>query len=212
MRGPLILRVVSGRIGPGDLHAVTDSFRRSYAPVARQAPGLARFVVGVRPAEGEAHDVAAVTVWDSVDLALAAYGGDLAVPRTLDGRDHGARFDRVDYYELGAALMVRSADEPSLLRLTAGTVARGLDADIQGDLRTRLPELPEEAVEAYVGRRVLGGSVEIAFASTWSGLPEGIPLDAPIWPSISDRYDAFRMEIHEIALVGDGPAGPQLPD
>ncbi|HET7473222.1 MAG TPA: hypothetical protein VFJ71_08870 [Candidatus Limnocylindrales bacterium] len=208
----MILRVVSGRIRPGQLHAVTESFRAAYSPVAARTPGLNRFVVATRPDDDGGHHLAAMTIWDSVELALAAYGGDLTRPRTLDGRDHGAALDRVDYYELGAG-RTRIVDvEPAFLRLTAGTVARGLDADIQQELRLRLPDLPDEAVEAYVGRRVLEGSVEIAFASTWTSVPEGIRLDAPIWPAISDRYERFRMEVHEIALAGVGPSGLRTPD
>ena len=100
--GRLILRVVSGRIRPGQLHAVTESFRAAYSPVAARTPGLNRFVVATRPDDDGGHHLAAMTIWDSVELALAAYGGDLTRPRTLDGRDHGAALDRVDYYELGA--------------------------------------------------------------------------------------------------------------
>jgi hypothetical protein len=42
--------------------------------------------------------------------------------------------------------------------------------------------------------------------STWSAEPEDVALDAPIWPDISNRYDTFGMELHEVALVGDGPS------
>ena len=203
---------MSGRIRPGERRAVTESFRAAYIPVARRTPGLNRFVVGTRPADDGGHHLAAMTIWESVELAVAAYGGDLTVPRTLDGRDHGAALDRVDYYELGAGRTTPVDGEPTFLRLTAGTVMRGLDADIQQELRKRLSELPDEAIEAYVGRRVLGGSVEIAFASTWTREPDGIRLAAPIWPAISDRYERFRMELHEVALAGVGPSGLRAPD
>jgi hypothetical protein len=85
-------------------------------------------------------------------------------------------------------------------------VSRGLDADIQQELRNRLSELPAEAVEAYVGRRVIGRTVEIAFLSTWTGAPPGRSLDQPVWPDISSRYDTFALEVHEILLEGRGPA------
>jgi hypothetical protein len=208
----LILRVVSGRIRPSEYHAVIESFRAAYRLVAGRSKGLNRYVIGTRPAEDAGHHIAAMTIWESVDLAMKTYGGDLAAPRTLDGTDHGATLDRVDYYELGAGRTLPTDAEPAFLRLTAGTVARGMDADIQQELRTRLDELPAEAVEAYVGRRVLGGSVEIAFASTWSAAPTGLRLDAPIWPAISDRYETFRMELHEVAVTGVGPSGIRAPD
>ena len=98
----------------------------------------------------------------------------------------------------------RGSGEATWLRLTAGTVARGLDVDIQQELRRRLPELPDEAVEAFVGRRVLGADVEIALITTWAAVPDGMPLDQPLWPSISDRYDTFRIEVHRILLEGVG--------
>jgi hypothetical protein len=200
----VILRVVSGQIRPGELDAVSQSFRRAYSPIAAETPGLRRYVVGVRPIEGGACRLAAMSIWDGVEAALAAYGGELATPRTLDGRDHGAMLDRVDHYEVEAGRNLAGGREPTRLRLTAGTVARGLDADIQRELRARVPELPDEALEAYVGRRVLGRVVEIAFVSTWTEPPSGLALDAPIWPAISARYETFRLEVHDVILAGVG--------
>ena len=202
----MILRVVSGQIRPGELDAVSESFRGAYSPVAAATLGLRRYVVGVQPMAGGACRLAAMSIWDGVEEALAAYGGELATPRTLDGRDHGATLDRVDYYEVEAGRTLADGREPTRLRLTAGTVARGLDADIQQELRARMPELPQEALEAYVGRRVLGGAVEIAFMSTWTAPPPGLALDAPIWPAISDRYETFRLEVHDVILAGVGPS------
>jgi hypothetical protein len=201
----VILRVVSGRIRPGELEAVTQSFRRDYVPVAATTTGLRRYVVAARIAN-DGPRVAAMSIWDDVEAAVTAYGGDLTTPRTLDGRDHGATFDRVDYYELEAGRTLADARTPTRLRLTAGTIARGLDADIQQELRARLPKLPDEALEAYVGRRVLGGAVDIAFISTWAIDPPGVALDEPIWPEIADRYATFRLEVHDIVLDGVGPA------
>jgi hypothetical protein len=208
----VILRVVSGQIRPGELDAVSESFRRAYAPIAAATRGLQRYVVGVRPVAGGACRLAAMSIWDGVESALAAYGGELTTPRTLDGRDHGAILDRVDYYEVEAGRILVDGREPTHLRLTAGTVARGLDADIQQELRTRVPELPDEALEAYVGRRVLGRLVEIAFMSTWIASPLGLTLDAPIWPAISDRYETFRLEVHDVILTGVGLDGDQTRD
>jgi hypothetical protein len=201
----LILRVVSGGIRSGTLDAVSQSFRRVFAPAAEATRGLRRYVVGTHGAEGGPR-IAAMSIWDDLDAALAAYGGRLDVPRTLDGVDHGVAFDRVDYYELEAGRDVVDDRTPTRLRLTAGSVARGLGAEIQQELRARLPELPVEALEAYVGRRVLGSAVEIAFMSTWTAEPAGVRLDAPLWPGISERYDVFRLEVHEILLEGRGPA------
>jgi hypothetical protein len=200
----LILRVVSGRVAPGKLDAVVDAYRRDYVPVAARTGGLDRFVVAARLTPDGAHAIAAMTIWTGVEAALAAYDGDLAAVRTLDARAHGEELSRVDYYEVDEGGARRVAGAPTRLRLTAGTVAHGLDADIQQELRRRLPELPAEALEAFVGRRVLGADVEIALVTTWSAAPDGVSLDAPLWPAISNRYDAFRVEVHDVLLEGAG--------
>ena len=200
----MILRVVSGRVPPGKLDNVVAAYRTDYVPVASAAPGLDRFVVGAREQPDGSHGLAAMTLWTSVESALAAYGGDLTVARTLDGEGHGEELSRVDYYEIDVDGARRTPGAATWLRLTAGTVTRGLDADIQQELRKRLTELPAEAVEAFVGRRVLGSDVEIALVTTWSAAPAGTALDQPIWPSISDRYSAFRIELHRILLEGAG--------
>ena len=200
----VILRVVNGRIPPGGLASVGDAYRRTYAPAAETTDGLARYVVAARELR-EGHHVAAMTVWASVEAALAAYGGNLTALRTLDGADHGVRWSRVDYYEVHEIPGAADADAaPTLLRLTAGRVARGLDAEIQQELRRRVPELPPQATAAWVGRRVIGSDVEIAFASTWTEEPADVPLDAPLWPAVSDRYEVFRVEVHRILLEGTG--------
>ncbi|HEU4571272.1 MAG TPA: hypothetical protein VFR93_01180 [Candidatus Limnocylindrales bacterium] len=197
---------MTGRIRPGEFESVTASIRSGYADVARSTAGLDRFVVATRPHHDGGDVIAMVTIWADLDAAVTALGGDLTGLRTIDGRDHGANLERVDYYEL-EELRTRDGDaEPGLLRLTAGTVARGLDADMQQELRGRLGDLPDEALEAYVGRRVLGRLVEIAFVSTWSRQPETLRLEEPIWPWISDRYEAFRMDVLEVFLSGVGRA------
>ncbi|HXU86447.1 MAG TPA: hypothetical protein VN773_11650 [Verrucomicrobiae bacterium] len=200
----MILRVVSGRIPPGQLVSVIEAYRRDYVPTAEVTPGLDRFLVAARPGQDGDHELAAMTTWTSVEAALAAYGGDLTAVRTLDGRSHGETLTAVDYYEIDEGGARREPGAATLLRLTAGTVARGLDADIQQELRRNLVALPIEAVEAYVGRRVLGDAVEIAFVTTWSAAPEGTALDAPLWPSISSRYTTFRVAVHDIHLHGTG--------
>lgn len=202
----MILRVVTGRVPPGRLSAVREAYELGYRPVAEQATGLARWLVATHGDDAAGHDLAALTLWATVESALSAYGGSLDAVRTLDGSDHGERLTEVDYYEVDADAARRRSGRPSHLRLTAGRVARGLDADIQQDLRRRLPALPSEALEAYVGRRVLEDEVEIAFVSTWVSVPDGMRLDVPLWPDISARYDSFRLEVLDVLLDGDGPA------
>jgi hypothetical protein len=201
----VILRVVSGRVSVGSLDSVAQAYRRTYVPVAEQSAGLVRYMVAVRATPDGGHDIAAMTLWASVEEALAAYAGDLTATRTVDGADHGETWAQVDYYEVETSVGVRLASVgPALLRVAVGRVARGLDADIQQELRRKLPNLPAEAAEAWIGRRVLDADVEIAFVSTWTTEPPGRALDEAIWPAVSARYDVFRVSVHEILIEGVG--------
>lgn len=202
----MILRVVRGRIRPGMLDDVMGVYRRDYVPIAERTPGLERYAIAVQAID-DGHALAAMTVWATIDSAMRAYGGDLEMPRTLDGRKHGEEMTDVDYYEVEPGGVHRRPGAPALLRLTSGTVTRGLDADIQQELRRRLPSLPPEALEAYVGRRVQGTEVEIAFVSTWAGTPGDASLEEPIWPEISGRYDTFRVELFDILVDGSPGTG-----
>lgn len=204
MRALVILRVVCGRVPPGALDTVVEAYRRDYVPIAAAAAGLDRFLVAGRVASGGGHELRAMTLWATVEAALDAYGGDLAAPRTLDGRTHGETLSEVDYYEVDAGGARRRPGTPTRLRLTAGTVAPSLDADIQQELRRHLPDLPDEALEAFVGRRVHGAAVEIALVTTWSTAPAGVDLGAPLWPAIASRYDVFQVEVHDVLLEGHG--------
>ena len=197
----MILRVVNGRVPEGQLAAVRAALERDYVPAARRQSGLDRFLIATRP-DDSGHEIALMTVWTDVESALAAYGGNLAAVRTLDGVGHGELLESVDYYEVGPEDVRRGAGLPRHLRLTAGTVGHGLDADIQRDLRSRLDELEAELVDAYLGRRVQGSSVEIAFVSTWSGPPTGRALDEPIWPDISAQYESFALRLFDVLLEG----------
>ena len=197
----MILRIVSGLIRKGRADAVARAYKKSYYPVAMRTPGLDGFVVGISPLNGD-HAIAAMTRWRTVEAALAAYEGDLSAKRTVDAKAHGEELTHVDYYELDDATIQREGVQAIRLRLTAGTVARGMDADIQQELRRRLGELPPEVAEGYVGRRVLGDVVEIAFVSTWSAGPDRSRLEEAIWPQISSRYDTFRVSVFDIVLSG----------
>lgn len=200
----MILRVVRGRIRPGELNAVAASYRRDFLPVAEHAAGLDRFIVAARADPDGGHSLAALTLWTTIESALEAYAGNLGAVRTLDDVDHGEELGLVDYYEVDTSEARRRPGTPSILRLTAGRVARGLDAEIQQELRRNLPSLPDEVLAAYVGRRVLGVEVEIAFASAWSAVPDGVSLEAPVWPAISDRYASFVVDVMDILLEGRG--------
>jgi len=197
----VILRVVNGRVPPGTLETVRQALERDYVPVARRQPGLDRFLTAVRPAE-TGHQIALMTVWADLESALTAYGGNVTAVRTIDGVGHGEILDSVDFYEVETAGVRLTGGTPHFLRLTAGTVGRGHDADIQRELRSRLADLGPEVVDAYVGRRVKGSEVEIAFISTWTDAAGGVRLDEPIWPDISTQYDAFSLRVFDVMLEG----------
>ena len=57
--------------------------------------------------------------------------------------------------------------------------------------------LPDDMVEGYVGRRMRGGTVEIAFVTTWARASDDRPLEEPIWPDISAQYRSFSVETYE---------------
>jgi hypothetical protein len=201
----MILRVVHGRVPSGQLSAVRAALDRHYVPAADGLGGLDRYLIATRESE-DGHEIALMTVWVDVEAAMAAFGGNLAAVRTLDGIGHGEVLERVDYYEVEAPDVRRSGGPARVLRLTAGTVGRGLDADIQRDLRSRLEDLGSDVVDAYIGRRVQGPSVEIAFISTWTGTPANRALDEPIWPDISAHYETFAIRVFDVLLEGS-PAG-----
>jgi hypothetical protein len=203
VRRRVILRVVNGRVPAGELPAVRDALARDYVPATQRFPGLDRYLVATRAA-ADGHQIAMMTVWHDLDDALTAFGGDLQQVRTIDGLGHGEILDGVDHYEVDLSEVKQSSGTPRFLRLTAGVVGHGLDSDIQRALRTRLADLPEEVVDAYVGRRVMGSTVEIAFVSTWTEEPSGFSLDAPIWPDISAHYETFTLGLFDVVLEGAG--------
>jgi len=143
-----------------------------------------------------------MTLWADLESALTALDGQLTAAVTLDRRDHGEVLDSVDYYEVEAGEARHAKGTPRYLRLTKGTVGRGLDADIQRELRGRLGDLGPEVVDAYVGRRVKRSLVEIAFVSTWTRRASGPGLEAPIWPDIAAHYDTFEIGVYDVVLEG----------
>ena len=204
----MLLRVVTGRIPAGELASVTAALERSYPTAAAAFAGLERFLVGTwaRPEPDGDHGIAFMTLWADLESASAALGGELTALRVLDGVDHGEVLERVDYYEVEIFEARRHPGVPRYLRLTAGTVSRGLDADIQRDLRSRLGELPPEVVDAYIGRRVRGPSVEIAFVSAWTDRATVDRLQQPVFPEISEQYDTFWIRLFDVVLEGPAAA------
>jgi hypothetical protein len=197
----VILRIVRGHVSADRLGALTEGFVARYAPLARQTPGLVRFHAALRP-DANGHELVVVTFWSSVEAALSAYDGDLGSVRTLDGLSKDADLQAVEYFEIDETQFRRSTAEAEVLRLTFGRIARGIDVEIQQELRSRLHELEPAMTEAYVGRRILGQEVEIAFISAWETAGLGRPLDEPFWPEISARYDRFEVATYTPIVSG----------
>jgi hypothetical protein len=200
----LLLRVVSGRVLSDRLASVKESLERTYVPVAHGLDGLERYLIGTSPSDDPeiGHRIAFMTLWRDLEAATVALAGQLSAPRVLDNLDHGEVLDHVDYYEVDIMAARRNPGASRYLRLTAGSVSRGLDADIQRELRARLNDLGHEAIDAYVGRRVTGQSVEITFVSTWTDAADADELRQPVWPDISSQYDIFWVELYDVLLEG----------
>lgn len=198
----MILRIVRGRVARDRLDGLITSVDEPFRAAARSTPGLVRFHVGVRAPNAEECELVVITFWATVESALEAYGGSLDAVRTLDWAGDPRALRDVAFFEVDESTLRRSDDDASLLRLTIGRVARGLDADIQAELRTRMHALDPEMTEGYVGRRILGSEVEIAFVSAWRTAPAGRSLDAPFWPDISARYDAFEVATYDPIASG----------
>jgi hypothetical protein len=201
----MILRIVRGTVADADMDVLRAAATVDYEAVARVTPGLQRYHAATRPAPEGENELVVLTAWDSVDDALRAYGGDLDAARSLAGLDTHADLRDVAYFELDEAREERPAAMPEYLRVTIGRVARGADADIQGELRRRMGELGPLVSEAWVARRILGHEVEVAFISAWQCEDPSQPLDAPLWPDISARYDAFEVSVYR--PVASGPGG-----
>jgi hypothetical protein len=201
----MILRIVRGRVADTDLEALRSALTGPFAAAAGAAPGLRRYHAATRPDADGTHELVVLTRWATVDDALRAYDGDLDAVRTLADLSGCAALDAVAYFELDEVHDLGADARPAFLRLTVGRVARGADADIQRELRSRVTELDALALEACVARRILGGEVEIAFVSTWEREDPSLPLAASFWPDISAQYDTFEVGVYR--LIVSGPAG-----
>jgi len=201
----MILRIVRGTVADADMDALRVAAAVDYDAAARVTPGLQRYHAATRPTPDGGHELVALTCWEGVDDALRAYDGDLDAARSLAGLDSHADLRDVAYFELDEARERRSDASPKYLRITIGRVARGVDADIQGELRLRMGELGPLVSEAWVARRIIGAEVEVAFISAWDCEDPSLPLDGPLWPDISARYDAFEVSVYQ--PLSSGPTG-----
>ncbi len=201
----MILRIVRGRVEDSQLDALRAAITGAFEATARATAGLRRYHAATRPIGDGGHELVVLTCWDAVDDALRAYSGDLDAIRTLGDLSAHARLDAVAYFELDEVHDHPTAYPAAYLRLSAGRVARGADADIQRELRLRMGDLGPLVTEGYVARRVIGDAVEVAYISTCAREDPAHPLDAPLWPDVSALYDAFEVGVYR--LITSGPAG-----
>ena len=207
-----VLRIVWGRVEPDRLSALAAAFidaTQHGSPV----DGLIAWHLGTRPS-GDHHEVAGLTVWDTVDHALAAFAGDLASNRTLAQLDAVADFSGADFYEIEAAHIRIPTDDAAFLRVATGTLPSGPEAEILGEMRRRLTSIGVQVAEGYVGRRLRGNGVEAVFVSVWEGVPDRASLDDPIWPDLAARKEDFSVRTFFAARGGlrGSPADPAAID
>jgi heme-degrading monooxygenase HmoA len=191
----VILRLVRARVLPGRFDALRGGLDAGFHPWVRGSEGLIRAHVGHRTVEGES-EVLFITAWDSAEAVLAAVGGDIGRMAPLKGVSDQVEPRSVDLYEVDESTVRMVDATPAVFRTSAGWIELGPDVEIQQELRSRMHDLPVELLEAYVGRRMRGQSVEVAFVSVWADEPTGHRLGEPIWPDISTRYDEFRIETY----------------
>jgi hypothetical protein len=116
-----------------------------------------------------------------------------------------AEFSGADYYEVDEVLVRPSNDTPIVLRVAAGRLDAGLDVEVQREIRRRLPLIEGVMTQAYVGRRLVGEQVEVAFISTWAGPPLVGLLEEPIWSDIAARYHHFRVRTYVLVREAARP-------
>ena len=162
----------------------------------------------MRPS-GDRHEVAGLTVRESVEHALAALADNLDSNRTLAQLGEVADVSGADYYEIEAAHVRASTSDAAFLRVATGTLPRGPEAEILGEMHRRLTSVGLPLVEGYVGRRLLGEGVEAVFASVSEGVPPSGILDDPIRPDLAARKQSFSVRTFLAARgsLGGSPMG-----
>jgi hypothetical protein len=138
-----------------------------------------------------------VSFWSSAEAATRADAGKIS-PLSL-ALTHLTEVEAA-HFEVDETILRRSDDAPIAIRVFLGRFSKpGADIEMQELLRRRAPLLGDEMTEAYVGRRMIGRAVEVAFISAWRELPSDRQLEDPFWPDIVLRYDEFEIAVYPIA-------------
>jgi hypothetical protein len=195
----LILRVIRGRADRERIAALRAALIDRLGPGPHGRDGPDRYHIGTRlPAEdvavGGQVDVLLLACWGSAEAAAEGDARGVS-PLRLATRHLGQA--EVAHFEIEINLL-RDADvRPAAIRVATGRFLRpGGDIEMQQLLRDRLASIGPEMTEAYVGRRLVGRTVDVIFVSAWQHLPARQSLEGPFWPDISIHYDEFDVEVY----------------
>ena len=177
MRVKALRAALVDRLGPG--------------PTPTDGPD--RYHLGARPS-ADGVDVLVLACWPSAEAAAAGDAREVSAwriaARHLDDVEVG-------HFEVDLNILRDPDVQPAALRIATGRFSRpGTDIQMQELLRERVDTIAEEMTEAYVGRRLVGRAVDVAFVSAWRSQPAEPRLEEPFWPDISLRYDEFDVEVY----------------
>jgi hypothetical protein len=195
-KGPyrLILRIVPGRIRREHVEAVKTGVGVLPRHARPMPEGLLRGHIGVAE-DGES--IATVSVWESPEAARRTLLPDGQGSWAQAVAGDVAELDTPLHFDLDASWILRSDDAPRVIRIAVGRFTKpGSDVEMQELLRTRIPTIGPEMVEAASGRRIVDRTVEVLFYSAWAREPAGARLDQALWPDISLRYDTFSVRTY----------------
>jgi hypothetical protein len=191
--GDVILRLIRGRARPDEVDAWCAAVSEKLGPSAHAVGGPTRFHCATRPAGGDL-EALIISFWDTFEAAADADArgiSALSIARSMLLRVEATHF------EIDETILRNSDVEPIALRLGIGRFSKpGSDIEMLETLRQRVPLIGDEMTEAYVGRRVVDRSVEVAFVSAWRRFPTDRVLDTTFWPDIALRYDAFTVQVY----------------
>jgi hypothetical protein len=191
----LILRMVRGRVLPGRHEVLRAGLDASLSQI-RELDGVVRVNVGLRSVP-EGNEFALVTTWATADATVAAFGPNVDGIALVPGVTEHLDVRTVEHFELDESVTIQHEARRAILRIAVGSIELGSDAEIQQELRRRVPELGDDVVEAYVGRRIRDRMVEVAFVTLWSGRPANLTLEDPVFPDVADRYASYAVEVYE---------------
>ena len=167
----MILRLVRGRVKSDRLSQLRRGLAEAYFPYVSGLDGLVSTHVGIRETP-DGHEAAFATTWDAPDAVMAVFGPDVQRIRPLAGVSEHLDIGQPDHFEVDEALLLRRDARPSTLRIAIGSIDQGADAEIQQDIRRRLPDLDGDLAEAAVARRLLDRGVEVLLMTLWSTVHE----------------------------------------